>query len=72
MGGGERGCFSLLQSNEMLKIDGAFPIPERTTQHFDGSGSFVGCETQSGRVCLVLSEDAVYWFVYSLSEAYLR
>lgn len=56
----------------MLKIDGAFPIPERMTQHFDGSGRFVGCETQSGRVCLVLSEDAVYWFVYSLSEAYLR
>lgn len=54
------------------KTDGAFPIPEGTAQHFHGSGRFVGCETQSGRVCLVLSEDAVYWFVYSLSEAYLR
>lgn len=44
----------------------------RRAQRFDGSKRFVGCETQSGRVCLVLSEDAVYWFVYGLCEPYLR
>lgn len=45
---------------------------KRRAQHFDGSERFVGCKTQSGRVCLVLSEDAVYWFVLGLCKPYLR